>query len=54
MNVNIFNGSPESVEAEVREFLKNISSARIHKILQSESSNADGDLNLTITIFYTE
>jgi hypothetical protein len=52
MSVNIFSGSPEDVEAEVRSFLELISPASIYKILQSESSSAHGTRSLTITVFY--
>lgn len=51
MLVKIFTGSPQTLEAEVTGWMES-NRQRISHVLQSQSTAVDGQILLTITLFY--
>jgi len=52
MKVRIFSGSPGEVERDLNNLFESlINFNNVRKVMQSESSTADGLVHLTVTIF---
>ncbi|RPD44239.1 hypothetical protein [Paracnuella aquatica] len=53
MQLKIFSGTPQALQTEVVDWMQQQRS-RISHVLQSQSTDAGGQVILTITIFYEE
>jgi multidrug efflux pump subunit AcrB len=53
MQLKIFSGKPDDLQAQVTEWMEQQRS-RVSHVLQSQSTSADGQVILTITLFYEE
>lgn len=51
MQLKIFTGSPETLQAELTEWMQE-HRHRISHVLQSQSTDSNGQVLLTITLFY--
>lgn len=53
MQLKIFTGSPDTLQAELTEWMQE-HRHRISHVLQSQSTDANGGVLLTITLFYEQ